>query len=344
MGYSNIYFIALLLALTGIIKLILDRRVIEHDRVKLRDDLAKKAELLKEKDERLLASLEQLAEKMALLKRKEKHTQLIIDTMPGLVLVLDKNLTIISTNHFFAEMFGVSVEAMLGQPLELFIQDLAILNKIRIDTLSVLRLGHTVHESELYLKDIKTGERRSFTLSRKMYHDGVEGVIVMGSDITNFKALFAALQVSEHLYSKLLKECNNLILQIDDGMVIVYSNPTCKKLLGLEFNECIGMKWTEIIAPNHREMITRQFARWSTWATRMEEVWECDVIDLRGNIKHMMWGISLTWHEYEFVGLQANGSDITSQKELEIALITKEKELINIATTYETAFLSQRHE
>jgi len=254
------------------------------------------------------------------LQKQQDKIRLIIDTVPSLIFLTDDRLNILLVNVSFAEMFNLSVEDMIGQSLTKFISDTKTLLKIQADTDSILQKNRTEHGGELSLINPRSGETHYYNMSRSVFRNGIVGVITIANDITTLKHTIDRLRVTQNHYSDLVESSSNLILQIAPDMSIIYTNATCRKHLGYEPQECLGMKWSDIIGIADRPFAIKQFSRWSYFATQKEERWECEVITRTGITKTFLWDITIIWRESEFIGLQLNGVDITikSQQELEL--------------------------
>lgn len=152
------------------------------------------------------------------LDKEKRYARLIIDTVPSLIFVTDENLIIVAANQSFAEMVEALVDEMVGQPLGNFIKDEKILQQIRLDTLGVLRNNRTLHGGSLHLKHPKTKQWQAFTLSRRILHNGVKGVITVAQDVTSLKD---ALESSRQNEADLLTIKNELLKEKSLHMALI---------------------------------------------------------------------------------------------------------------------------
>jgi len=259
-------------------------------------------------------------EQAALLERERVKIRLIIDTVPSFIFITDENMNILLANVSFANMFNVKFSDMIGKPLTTFINDPVTILKLQNDVVTILLKNITEHGGELMLRHPQTGEKRYYNLSRSVFHNGHKGVITIANDITTLKAMIDVLRVTQQHYADLIESSSNLILQISPEMTILYSNATSRKHIGYDPSECIGLSWIEIIDQNDRAYANKQFVRWSNFATKSEERWECAVITRTGIIKTFLWDITIIWREDIFIGLQMNGIDITAKSQQEFEL------------------------
>jgi len=256
--------------------------------------------------------------------------------------VLDESGNLILINQAFADLFGLSISAMLNQPLSCFISNHGLLEKITKSNAIAFNSGNTQYNDDFYLRDPRTNEIRTFALSRRVLRNGVKVLVTVASDITALKATLEALRVTQDQYARLVEESSTLILQVSNEMLITYVNGSCRKILGLDAHECIGLAWVDLIAPEDRQKFRQQWGLWSTWPTKLEARWESQIINRMGNLAAMLWSVTIIWPKGgSFRGVTVNGVDITASKKQQTELQQAKAELE--ATNGKLLFVQQQY-
>jgi len=293
---------------------------------------------LESKTYRLTVTNEQLAQQVINLAYDRDMLRDVIDTPHNPIFVIDSELRLIFVNQGMADTFELPIESMLGMSLDALIPDLNQLQKLRADTNHMLTLGQTSNISEFTIYDKKNNDHTYYSLTRRVLHGGQQGVVIVGTDITTLKQVITHYVDLQERYAKLIENSHNLILQIAPDWRITYANPVCQKILGLSQAECLRKTWLDIIHPGDHQRLKAQFGRWSFMVKRKEEPnWEFRIVTATGEVKQVLWGITIYWNGDIFEGIQADGTDITQYEQSEIALLEAHKELQRINSIYERA-------
>jgi len=280
--------------------------------------------------------IEQLQQQVMNLAHDRDMLRDVIDTPHNPIFVIDKDLRLIFVNEAMGEAFGLEPTAMLGMSLDSLVPDVNELQKLRVDTDRMLQLGETGGISEFRIFDSRHKDTIFYKLDRRILH-GV-GVAIVGTDITTLKQLLDKYIDLDSKYSKLIEHTHNLILQVSADWRITYANPACKRILGLSQAECLRKTWLDIVHPGDHQRLKAQFGRWSFMVKRKEEPnWEFRIVTATGEVKQVLWGITIYWNGDIFEGVQADGTDITQYEQNEIALLEAQKELQRINSIYERA-------
>lgn len=278
--------------------------------------------------------LAQLAQQVIALSNELNLLRDVIDTPHNPIFVIDHELRLLFVNQATAEAFNLDKIDMLGMSLASLVPDFNELQKLRMDTDRMLQLGETGGITEFRIFDNQHKDTIFYKLDRRILH-GV-GVAIVGTDITTLKQLLDKYIDLDSKYAKLIEHSHNLILQIAPDWRITYASPACKKMLGLSQVECLRKSWLDIIHPGDRERLKAQFGRWSFMVKRKEESnWEFRIVTATGEVKQVLWGISIYWNGDTFEGIQADGTDITQYEQSEIALLEAQRELKRINDIYE---------
>lgn len=280
--------------------------------------------------------IEQLQQQVINLAYDRDMLRDVIDTPHNPIFVIDSELRLIFVNQAMADTFELPITTMLGMSLDALIPDLHQLQKLRADTHHMLSLGQTSNIGEFTIYDKKNNDPTYYSLTRRVLHGGKQGVVIVGTDITTLKQVITHYIDLQERYAKLIDHTHNLILQVSADGRVTYANPACKRILGLSQAECLRKTWLDIVHPGDHKRFKAQFGRWSFMVKRKEEPnWEFRIVTATGEVKQLLWGITIHWNGDNFEGIQADGTDITKYEQSEMALLEAQKELQRINSIYE---------
>ena len=173
-----------------------------------------------------------------------EYAEGIINTVREPLIVLDQDLRVISANRSFFNVFKVTPEETMGQP----IYDLG--NK-QWDIPQLRELLETILPEKTTLDDYKVehyfdtlGQRIMLLNARQIERiEGMEKIILLAfEDITDRALAQLALEDSEERFRRLFETAIDGLLLIDKkNGHIVNANPAVCKLLGYTHKELIGM-------------------------------------------------------------------------------------------------------
>jgi PAS domain S-box-containing protein len=190
------------------------------------------------------------------LRQSEARYRTLVENIPQMIFIKDRNCRFISVNKNFARDLGVAPEECAGkEDYDFFPKELA--DKYRADDMRIMETGTAtefeekhVHEGrEFWVHTVKTPVRDQ--------NGGIIGLFGIFWDITEPKRAEEALRESE---SKLraIFECSRDAIGISMKGAHVFVNPAYLKMFGFESNEQItGTSILDKIAPSHRERALR---------------------------------------------------------------------------------------
>jgi diguanylate cyclase (GGDEF)-like protein/PAS domain S-box-containing protein len=176
-----------------------------------------------------------------------------------------------------------------------------------------LATGQDVVEqlSGLYMDD---GELRWISVNARALRkdDVITGVVTTFVDVTEQRAVVAALAESERRFRLLAENASDLITSIDPHGIRTYVSPSCRTLLGYEPEELIGRNAFEILHPDDHEHIVRYLQ------SVREHGRASDEGRFRHRDGHWVWmetrGRSVLDEQGEVVELQTSARDITERR------------------------------
>ena len=180
---------------------------------------------------------------------KETHdfTEAIVDTIGAVIIVLDKNGSIVRFNHACEYISGYSADEAIGHAVWEFL----ILPEERLAIKQVfanLTSGEFPNHYENYWLN-KNGSKRLIAWSNTCLTDqvgNVEYVIGTGVDITEQRRIEAALRDSADKYRALMEHASDIILIADLDGKLIECNGSALLLLGYSREELLSLHVTDI--------------------------------------------------------------------------------------------------
>lgn len=202
-------------------------------------------------------SLYEKKEQLKLISEKE-FTDSIINSLPGIFYVWNKDLKILRWNKHFEEISGYLPEEITSRsPLDFVTarDRKHITDRIRM----VFQKGQARAEANLLTKD---GREIPYVFSAVLVKlNGETCIVGNGIDISERKKAELTLQESELRYRSLINQANDLIILSDENMNILEVNEIVKSLLGYSRENVIGKKTEDFIADGEFDLIPSQLKK-----------------------------------------------------------------------------------
>jgi PAS domain S-box-containing protein len=164
--------------------------------------------------------------------------------MEVVVLILDNSGKVLYGNTYLSELLGVSQKDIVGKDwIEEFIPPEENLRS---------RFEETMKKEQIfphYENTVFGRDRRKLIInwSNVIFHDsklGILGVISIGRDVTNERAIEISLKGVEEKHRLLFDTMSSGVLYMDDTSKIIDVNPAAQRILGLSAKKMIGLKNT----------------------------------------------------------------------------------------------------
>ena len=185
----------------------------------------------------------------AALEEERRQKEAILNNIPDIAWLKDKEGQYLSVNEPFARAAGVSVQEMVGKnDLDIWPPDLA--QKYRADDQDLIRTGNRKCFEEP-LRDSEKGMIWIETIKTPILDDKQEviGITGIARDITERRQMEKALRESETLYRFLAENARDLIWQMDLNQRIIYVSPAVQPLTGFTPEEFITLGLDQILTP-----------------------------------------------------------------------------------------------
>jgi diguanylate cyclase (GGDEF)-like protein/PAS domain S-box-containing protein len=186
----------------------------------------------------------------------------VVDGMHEGVVVRDRQGIIVDANPAAERILGRSREQLIGSrtvnPRTAVHPDGSPFPHHESAASVALATGRDVVEqlTGIYLDD---GALRWISVNARALRESgeISGVVTTFVDVTEQRAIVAALAQSERRFRLLAENAGDLITSIDPRGIRTYVSPSCRTLLGYEPDELIGRDAFEIVHPDDREHIAR---------------------------------------------------------------------------------------
>jgi len=177
----------------------------------------------------------------------------LVDTIPDIVIVIDRQSRIGDLNPAAQRALNTSINKSIGQPAHKFLNKWPHLaNRFRsnLDQPTEIR---TIPDTQGNWYDSQI----SPLVGRK---DKFGGWLIILKDITQQRQLQAALRASEELYRNVTEKANDGIVIVQNN-VIKYCNPQLASVLGLEVEEIIGQSFINYISSEQASVVQERYNR-----------------------------------------------------------------------------------
>ena len=174
------------------------------------------------------------------------------------------------------------------------------------------RAEQDLHQYHIHLEE--TVQKRAAELS--------EANIVFRKEIEVRKKVEEALRESEEKYRNLIENANDAIYIAQDGL-IKFSNPAAEKLTGYPAEDLFSIPITDLVHPDHREMVIDRHRRRLAGET-LPSTYSFQLLNRQGKA---LW-VQLNVVAFQWEGRPATLNfirDITAQRRLEEQLLQAQK-------------------
>lgn len=258
------------------------------------------------------------------LRESESRFQLIVETTPDLISVLDQHGCYRFVNSAYTRVLGYTTEQLIGRPTYEFIHpdDLpALVSRFRElvrDTFSGPTPRTSTHDVVCRSRHADGHwievEARWQTLSNAV--GAMIGVLVISRDVTERRRSEAALRASQERFRSLVQNASDLVVITDADGMVRYASPAVERLLGYTPDEVTSTSGLNLVHPDDRAGVESLLRR------RLARSGEREVVEFR--VRHR----DGTWRSVESVssnllgdpsvgGIVFNIHDVTERKRLE---------------------------
>ncbi|MFZ2446997.1 MAG: ATP-binding protein [Syntrophobacteraceae bacterium] len=266
------------------------------------------------------------APRQGLLNRYEKLYSMLLDAIPSSVLLINRDMRIISANRNFLEKSKRSKSNTIGHPLDV-VFPATILERMDI----VRRIGQVFRENRP-----TRGERMTYrapALPMRVYYyiilpftwEGVvESAMLLMEDVTEQIRLSEDVRRLERHLASVVECANDLIISTDTNGRVLTWNRAAETISGYGFEETKGKPFVDYCTADRHEDVRRVLAEMHTQQNSVMVEWDITTKD--GNFIPVYWVLSpLREGLSQSVGLVMVGRDLTERRKLEMQLLQSQK-------------------
>jgi PAS domain S-box-containing protein len=211
----------------------------------------------------------------------------MLDALVTAISVWDSTLHCIWANRAGAALQNRSREAMIGASAE------EVLGAERLQMLApyiaAAMRGEPVEIETQRMRQGRLRHSRVKGLPRRLPDGRIDGFIVLTTDITEERAMreaAEALAASEAKFRALAESLPVGVYHSDAQTRNTYTNPRWQEISGLTFEQSLGDGWKDIVHPDDREAVFREWRR--TAAAGREFEMTMRLVRTDGSVRHVV--------------------------------------------------------
>jgi PAS domain S-box-containing protein len=202
--------------------------------------VAQRTEELKKRSEELKLELANRIAAEEELRNSEKRYRAIVEDHSEIICRFIKDTTVTFVNSAFCRYFGISLEAIMGKPLLMFIakEDKEFFEKNILDTMS----GNFVKTFECRVIDVNYNKRWVQFIIRPLFDEeiGFLEFQAIGIDITDRKKAENELAAEKERLSVTLSSIAEGVIATNSDGKIIFINHAAENLMGFKEEEALG--------------------------------------------------------------------------------------------------------
>lgn len=254
------------------------------------------------------------------IEKRQKYLESVLRHAPDAIVTTDEYNRISEWNQGAEQIFGYTVNEVLGKKIDDLITKPVIKSEAKSLTKKVLSGKKASHlETIRYRKD---GSSVNVILSCSPISFGnqMRGAVAVYTDITTHKEAEMALKISEQKYRSLVETSSDWIWEINLKGKHIYSNNVCKKILRFSSNEICNMDAIELVHPEDQDMFRGTYKQ----AIHAKSGWNNIVLRWRDKDGNYLYLESSALPRFdlnkEIIGFIGMDRDITERKQAEETL------------------------
>lgn len=258
--------------------------------------------------------------------RYEKLYSMLLDAIPSSVLLIDRDMRIVSANWNFLEKSRRSASNTIGLRLK------DVFPPIILDQMNI---NHRIRE--VFEKNNPThGERMTYRVPRlpmRTYYyrvlpvswgDTVERAMLLMDDITEQVRLAEEVRRVERHLSSVVESASDIVLSTDTAGNILTWNTAAEKISDLSLDLVRDRPFWEFCSKDSQEEVRRCLKSLTMGRERFTAEW--DLLSQHGGPIPVSWVLSpIKDAQLKPVGIVAVGRDLTESRKFEMQLLQSQK-------------------
>ena len=258
--------------------------------------------------------------------RYETLYNMLLEIIPSSVLLIDKDMRIVSANRNFLETSRRSVSDTIGHRMK------EVFPPIIFYHMDLTRSIQQVFEKNQPAEGRKMTYRAPGVPMRTFYcrilpffrKRVVESAILLMDDVTEQVRLGEEIRRIERHLASVVESASDIVLSTDIEGKILSWNGAARKLSGYSLQEVKQHFFFEYCTPDYQEEVKKVFARMKTG--KKYQMVEWDIITAHEYNIPVSWVLSpMKDDSFRAVGIVAVGRDLTEQRKLEAQLLQSQK-------------------
>lgn len=258
--------------------------------------------------------------------RYAKLYTMLLNAIPSSVLLIGRDMRIISANRNFLEKSRRSFADTIGERLE------KVFPPVILDNMAIGRRIDEVFQ----FNQPTSGERMTYRtpgLPMRTYYYSilpfswggvVESVMLLLNDVTELVQLSEDVRRIERHLASIVESASDLVLSLDTAGRILTWNTAAEKISGYPFQEVKEHFFLEYCAGEHREEVKKVLA--SMLAHKSPKMAEWDLLTRVGDLIPVAWVFSpMKDDQGRVIGIVALGRDLTERRKFEMQLLQSQK-------------------
>lgn len=251
------------------------------------------------------------------LQREADALRAVLDDMGAYIFIKDAKGCYTYANHQVLELFGVTLEALVGKDDTHFF-DLGISDQLRVNDLRVLQHGEVIEREETNI--IKgTGETRIYWSVKKPLRDNdgnIIGICGISSDITERKRLETQLREQKQLLDTIMDHVDAHIYMKDNHRTFVFANRATADMFGKSPQEIVGKRDIEVMPVEDADLLWALDSE--VFRTHRKQEGEESFKDASGKLRHF-WTVKIPLKSTDdtsvLIGLSTDITELHRMKE-----------------------------
>ncbi|MCK9376306.1 MAG: PAS domain-containing protein [Syntrophobacterales bacterium] len=258
--------------------------------------------------------------------RYQKLYEMLLEAIPSSVLLIDRDLRIVSVNRNFLEKNQRFLDDTIGRRLD------QVFPSIILDHVNITGRIH-----QAFANNRPTlGERLTYRapgIPLRIYYyrilpfswgGVVEQVMLLMDDVTEQVRLSEEVRRVERHLASVVESARDLVLSTDNEGRILTWNAAAETLSGFAFSEVRGQAFYDLCAEEHRAEVERVFS--SLMLGKDSQMAEWNLMTKPGESLQVSWVCSpMKDHLSKTIGMVAVGRDLTERRKFEAQLLQSQK-------------------
>lgn len=258
--------------------------------------------------------------------RYERLFAMLLDAIPSSVLLIDRDMRIVSANRNFLEKSHRSISNTIGCRLEevfpsIILSQMDIISRIR----QVFEMNQPTRGDRMIYRAPNLPMRiYYYSILPFSWQGVVESTMFLMDDVTEQVRLSEEVHRMERHLASVVESASDIVLSTDTEGRILTWNTAAEKISGFTVHEVRRNPLFAYCAGDHHNEVKSIFANIKTGGRSQMSEW--DLLTKQGKRIPVSWVFSpMKDDQAQTVGIVAVGRDLTEQRKLEMQILQSQK-------------------